>query len=401
MPLPPMISRAQATVSRSRVVTKALASAACSSREDALLLQLRDPHRHAERCGDVAEHPREQVLDQLEAGRSACRTAPAPWRTRRPPRRRRSGSRPRTRPPRRGSARSTRLVSRKRVAALAAGSPAGTRQSVEARCRRSARSAARLVLDLGGGEAGGVLLDDEALDLVVVDVLGPDDDQVGEGARCRSTAWRRSSTHSSPSRRAVVRRPPATSEPPCGSVRPKRRSSPAAAWPAASGALLLGAEDHQRAHGQAVVDAEEGGDRRVDPGGLQRDEAGEQAGGARRALGVVAAPDQPRLGEARDQVEREGAPPPSARRPAASPRSAGTPGCRRARCARRRPAATRRSRGRRTGCRRTPRVPSVGGGGCPTPQTTAGAIVSRRTGRSHRACSRRGKARSTARGKAR
>ena len=30
-----------------------------------------------------------------------------------------------------------------------------------------------------------------------------------------------SSTHSSPSRRAVVSRPPATSEPPCGSVRPK------------------------------------------------------------------------------------------------------------------------------------------------------------------------------------
>ena len=81
-------------------------------------------------------------------------------------------------------------------------------------------------------------------------------------------------THSSPSRVATVRRPCAESDPESGSVRPNAPiSSPDGELRQPLGALLGRAGDADRAHREAVLHADVGGDRRVDPGQLERDPA--------------------------------------------------------------------------------------------------------------------------------
>ena len=77
---------------------------------------------------------------------------------------------------------------------------------------------ADLVGDLRGGVAGTVGLHDEALDLLVGDIPGPHEREVRDGART-DPALGAVDTHSPPSSRAVVARPPAMSEPWSGSVR--------------------------------------------------------------------------------------------------------------------------------------------------------------------------------------
>ena len=69
-------------------------------------------------------------------------------------------------------------------------------------------------------EPGHVLLDQEPLDLAVLVRARPHHDDVGDRARCRSSAWRRRAPSRSPSRRAVVSSA-TESEPWSGSVSAK------------------------------------------------------------------------------------------------------------------------------------------------------------------------------------
>lgn len=118
--------------------------------------------------------------------------------------------------------------------------------------------------------------------------------------------------HTSPSRRAVVRRPPATSEPPCGSVKPKA--------PIFSKRLIAGS--HRRfcssepqvrmvPMARPVCTCGERRHGRVDMCQLQRDEAREEV--ARPGFrGVRVGPvHQAELPEALDQLEREFGPGPA------------------------------------------------------------------------------------------
>ena len=115
-----------------------------------------------------------------------------------------------------------------------------------------------------------------------------------------------SSTHSSPSRRAVVARPPAIPEPTSGSVSPKAPISSIRAIAGSQRSLLLvGAAQVDRAHRQAAVHAHERLHRRVDAGHLHRDHAVEQAAAAGAAGSVVLQAGDAELGEPGDQVVRE------------------------------------------------------------------------------------------------
>ena len=163
-----------------------------------------------------------------------------------------------------------------------------------------------LVLDLLDAEAGrGLVLDDEALDLVVGDVARPDDRDVAPGR---------------------VADPPLLAVEDPGVALALRRRRQAAGRPGthqrlgqAEAADLLEA-GHRRqpllllllrsrgvdgAHGQAVVDAEEGRDRRVDARHLHRDQAEQQRTSASAPVSLHSQAAEIQLLERRQQFERE------------------------------------------------------------------------------------------------
>ena len=114
------------------------------------------------------------------------------------------------------------------------------------------------------------------------------------------------STHVSPVRCAVVRRPRAVSEPDSGSVRPKPPIDLAGGHGREPlGALLGGAADADRAHRQPVLHADEGREAGVDARELERDPPAVERG-VLEALGL--GPHRPEHAEPADlgdEVHRE------------------------------------------------------------------------------------------------
>ena len=166
----------------------------------------------------------------------------------------------------------------------------------------------RLALDLGDRHALGVARDDEPAHLVRLEVARPDDDDVGERARCRSSACRRRA----PTRRRRGARwsacRPRRRSPPSGSVSP---NAPIVSIRAIDGSQRCRCSSVppacDRAHREARVDAEEAVHRRVDPRDLRVQEAEEQAaGGLGPALAEpVGQPREVEVREALDQLHRE------------------------------------------------------------------------------------------------
>jgi len=158
---------------------------------------------------------------------------------------------------------------------------------------------------LDGRQAWRALLHDEAFDLAILHVTGPDDDVVGE----RGVADPFLLPVQDPVGAVAARGGGEATRDPGADVglgQPERadllhpghlRQPPLL--------LLLGAEQVDRPHRQAAVHAHERGDRRVGPGQLHRDHPVQERAAARAAVAVVgrAGDAQPR--EPRDQVVRE------------------------------------------------------------------------------------------------
>ena len=113
-------------------------------------------------------------------------------------------------------------------------------------------------------------------------------------------------TQVSPSRFAVVVRPPDAPEPTSGSVRPKQ---PIFSKRAIGGShfcfLLLRSRGIDGAHGQAVVDAEEGRDRRVDARHLHRRQAEQERTSSPAPVSLHPQSAEIQLLDRREQLEWE------------------------------------------------------------------------------------------------
>ena len=114
------------------------------------------------------------------------------------------------------------------------------------------------------------------------------------------------STHWSPSRRAVVRRPFAESEPESGSVSPNAPiTSPRGDLRDPLLALRLRARDRERPADEAVLDADERAHRRIDPGELERDEPAEHRGVLERPRLVPGERQRAEVGQRLHDLMRE------------------------------------------------------------------------------------------------
>ena len=184
--------------------------------------------------------------------------------------------------------------------------------------QRDVRLPDRALTDLSGDQLGRValgvagqrlepvvvLLDDEALDLAVGDVAGPDDDQVGDVAVADPPL--------APVEQPVVAVPPGRGRKAHGVravirlgqgerpdlVQPGHRGQPALL-------LLLGAEHVDRAHRETVLHTEEGVHAAVPTGQLERHHAGRQPGQPGTAVPSDRSAADAERSQLRHQLERE------------------------------------------------------------------------------------------------
>ena len=190
--------------------------------------------------------------------------------------------------------------------AVRPGEPVGLRDlhAGERDLRLPDRPERALAVDPPRVVAGSAALDEEALDLAVGHVAGPDHHDIGDGAVADPLllAVEHPAVALAPRRRlqadgvrAVVRLGQRE-----GPQRVDRRQLRQPAL-----LLLLGAEHRDRLHGQAGLDAEEGAETAVATVELEVHQAGGDRAHRRAAVAVDPVPDQPELAEAAYQLAGE------------------------------------------------------------------------------------------------